>query len=188
MLLRNLENSSTLKTIWFLSIYLSIIIEPAGVIFDPAMTPRGRGQKPRRGRGLQFWTGFWPRGVGVKIFFRGRGQFFFRGHDPAGAGAIKRGRGFDPACYGAMKRGRGFGPAFYGAIKRGRGFSPACCGVMKRGRGRGQNGVDPVTPFWPRLLKKFRGRQGRCRDQSGTTVETQVKICIIPSKRQLHDF
>ena len=113
MLLRNLENSSTLKTIWFLSIYLSIIIEPAGVIFDPAMTPRGRGQKPRRGRGLQFWTGFWPRGVGV--------ENVFRGFDPGGVGVKKKKRGLDPGGAGARIRGRGFEPGGAGAIKRGRG-------------------------------------------------------------------
>ena len=143
MFFRNLENCSTLKLFGFCQLIFQSSLNPPGSFFDPAMTPRGRGQKPRRGRGLQFWTGFWPRGAGVKIFFRGHGprgagvKIFFRGQDPAGVGAIKRGRGFDPVCYGAIKRGRGFGPA--------------CCGAIKRGRGRGQNGVwprDPVlTPF-----------------------------------------
>ena len=152
MLLRNLENSSTLKTIWFLSIYLSIIIEPAGVIFDPAMTPRGRGQKPRRGRGLQFWTGFWPRGVGVKIFFRGRGQNFFPGPRPRRGRGHKTGPGFWPRLLRGHETGPGFWPRLLRGHKTGPGFWPRLLRGHKTGPGPNPAGLNPgpgkTLNFW----------------------------------------
>ena len=158
MFLRNLENCSTLKTIWFLSINFSIIIEPAGVIFDPAMTPRGRGQKPRRGRGLQFWTGPWTP--------RGRGQNIFPGPWPRRGRGHKKGPGFWPRLLRGHETGPRFLPRLIRGLKTGPGFWPRLLRGHETWPGPGsKRGLTP----WPRF-------DPVCYKNSGAGPGIRVKL------------
>ena len=143
MLLRNSENCSTLKTIWFLSIHFSIIIEPAGVNFWPRHDPAGSGPKTPRGRGQNIFPGPWPR--------RGRGQIIFPGPWPRRGRGQKMGPGFWPRLLRGQKTGPGFWPRLLRGHKTGPGFWPRLFRGHKTGPGPGSKRGwprDPVlTPF-----------------------------------------